>query len=153
MLGTLFLPPPISLFYLCPAPPPPSDATSPESLTYMAVLEVELQALPAFCALRTHADVTEWDEVRSYEGIAPAMRGNNLTSVVTLLDETLGWNAIINFPDKVDVTAQLLLKYKAPMRADQFIVIKTEIVSLNGQKATVKGRVEDLEGMLLVEAE
>ncbi|KAJ7100523.1 HotDog domain-containing protein [Mycena epipterygia] len=197
-LGALFPPPPISLLYPRPAPPPPSDATSPESLAYTAALEAELQALPALRALRTHADATEWYEARPHEGIAPAVRANNLTSgalrgpgrlalaplirarrdereavvfvhvgrglcghdgivhgglLATMLDEALGRNAIINFPDKVGVTAQLSLKYKAPTRADQFIVIKTEIVSLNGRKATVKGRVEDLEGTLLVEAE
>ncbi|KAJ7711898.1 HotDog domain-containing protein [Mycena metata] len=73
--------------------------------------------------------------------------------LATLLDEALGRNAIINLPEKVGVTATLSLKYKAPTRADQFVVMKTELVELKGRKARVSGRVEALDGSLLVEAE
>ncbi|KAJ7654297.1 HotDog domain-containing protein [Mycena rosella] len=73
--------------------------------------------------------------------------------LATLLDEALGRNAITNLPEKVGVTATLSLKYRAPTRADQFVVMKTELVSLNGRKAVVSGRVEDLDGTVLVEAE
>ncbi|KAJ6500928.1 HotDog domain-containing protein [Mycena sanguinolenta] len=73
--------------------------------------------------------------------------------LATLLDEALGRNAIINLPDKVGVTATLSLKYKAPTRADQFVVIRTHLVELKGRKARVAGRVETLEGEVLVEAE
>ncbi|KAJ7334874.1 HotDog domain-containing protein [Mycena albidolilacea] len=73
--------------------------------------------------------------------------------LATLLDEALGRNAITNFPEKVGVTATLSLKYKAPTRADQFVVMKTHLVSVDGRKARVAGRVETLDGTLLVEAE
>ncbi|KAJ7932858.1 HotDog domain-containing protein [Mycena leptocephala] len=73
--------------------------------------------------------------------------------MATLLDEALGRNAIINLPEKVGVTATLSLRYKAPTRADQFVVMKTELVELKGRKALVAGRVEALDGTLLVEAE
>ncbi|KAF9445887.1 Thioesterase/thiol ester dehydrase-isomerase [Macrolepiota fuliginosa MF-IS2] len=73
--------------------------------------------------------------------------------LATLLDETLARTAIINLPDKVGVTAKLSLNYRAPTRADQFIVIRTSLAEAKGRKAVVKGRVEDLEGVLLVEAE
>ncbi|KAJ7663655.1 HotDog domain-containing protein [Mycena rosella] len=73
--------------------------------------------------------------------------------LATLLDEALGRNAISNLPEKVGVTATLSLKYKAPTRADQFVVIRTELVSVNGRKAVVSGRVEDVDGTVLVEAE
>ncbi|KAM6499898.1 HotDog domain containing protein [Amanita muscaria] len=72
--------------------------------------------------------------------------------LATVLDESLGRTAIINLPDKVGVTANLDLKYKAPTRADQFIVIKTKLDGIQGRKAFVSGRVEDLQGTLLVEA-
>ena len=112
--------------------------------------------------------------------------------LATLLDETLArtvcvldWHllesrlivkpdiaqAIINLPEKVGVTAQLTLNYRAPTMADQvcqlfllagvtlnheitrqFIVIKTRIREVKGRKATVSGTVEDLQGTVLVEA-
>ncbi|KAF9561491.1 Thioesterase/thiol ester dehydrase-isomerase [Agrocybe pediades] len=72
--------------------------------------------------------------------------------LATLLDETLARTAISNLPEKVGVTAQLTLNYRAPTMADQFVVIKTKIDQLKGRKATVTGRVEDLNGTVLVEA-
>lgn len=72
--------------------------------------------------------------------------------MATLLDETLARNAISNLPEKVGVTAKLSLNYRAPTRADQFIVIKTTLVEVTGRKAVVSGRVEALDGTLLVEA-
>ncbi|KAJ7029695.1 HotDog domain-containing protein [Mycena alexandri] len=197
-LGALYPPPPISLLYPRPAPPPPADATSPESLAHIAALETELQALPALHAHRTLPDAEEWYETRPHEAIPEPVRVNKLTSgalrgpgklalfplarvrkdesaavifvhlgrglcghdgiihgglLATLLDEALGRNAIINLPEKVGVTATLSLKYKAPTRADQFVVMKTELVELKGRKARVSGRVEALDGTLLVEAE
>ncbi|KAJ7084625.1 HotDog domain-containing protein [Mycena belliarum] len=197
-VGALFPPTPISLLYPRPAPPPPSDANSPESLAYTAALEAELQALPALLAQRTRADAGEWYEARPQSAVPPETRVNKLTSgalkgpgrlalfplarvrkdeqaaviflhvgrglcghdgivhgglLATLLDEALARNAITNLPDKVGVTATLNLRYKAPTRADQFIIIKTELVEQKGRKAVVKGRVEDLAGTLLVEAD
>ncbi|KII86193.1 hypothetical protein PLICRDRAFT_114569 [Plicaturopsis crispa FD-325 SS-3] len=72
--------------------------------------------------------------------------------LATLLDETLARTAINNLPEKVGVTAKLSLNYRAPTRADQFIVIKTKILEQRGRKAVVEGRVEDLDGSVLVEA-
>ncbi|KAJ7221266.1 HotDog domain-containing protein [Mycena pura] len=73
--------------------------------------------------------------------------------LATLLDEALGRNAAVNLPEKVGVTATLSVKYKAPTRADQFVVMKTELVEQKGRKALVKGTVEALDGTVLVEAE
>lgn len=50
------------------------------------------------------------------------------------------------------VTAQLTLNYRAPTRADQFIVIRTFLTEAKGRKAIVSGRVEHLDGTVLVEA-
>ncbi|KAJ7111630.1 HotDog domain-containing protein [Mycena crocata] len=198
LLGAVFPPSPISLLYPQPAPPPPSDATSTESLAYTAALEAELQTLPMLQAHRAQPDAGEWYETRPHEGIPDSVRVNKLTSgtlrgpgklalfplarvrkdesaaeiyihlgrglcghdgivhgglLATLLDEALGRNAIINLPEKVGVTATLSLKYKAPTRADQFVVMKTQLVEAKGRKARVSGRVEDLQGTVLVEAE
>ncbi|KAF9239848.1 HotDog domain-containing protein [Melanogaster broomeanus] len=72
--------------------------------------------------------------------------------LATLLDESLARTAINNLPDKIGVTANLLINYRAPTFADQFIVIKIRLNEKNGRKAKVSGRVEDLKGNVLVEA-
>ncbi|KAJ8503377.1 hypothetical protein ONZ45_g10913 [Pleurotus djamor] len=72
--------------------------------------------------------------------------------LATLLDEALGRQAISNLPDKVGVTASLTVNYKAPTRADQFVLIKTKLVSKQGRKVQVEGMVEDLNGNILVQA-
>jgi len=72
--------------------------------------------------------------------------------LATLLDETLARTALSNLPEKIGVTAKLSLDYRAPTRADQFIVIKTTLTKAKGRKAEVSGRVETLDGTLLVEA-
>lgn len=73
--------------------------------------------------------------------------------LATLLDETLGRQALLNLPDKIGVTAYLHLNYRAPTRADQFLVVKTRLVEAKGRKSKVAGVIEDMEGNVLVEAE
>ncbi|KAJ7576121.1 Thioesterase/thiol ester dehydrase-isomerase [Mycena floridula] len=73
--------------------------------------------------------------------------------LATLLDEALARTAISNLPDQVGVTATLNINYRAPTRADQFVVIKTQFKELKGRKSFVAGRIEDLQGNLLVEAD
>ncbi|KAI9063979.1 Thioesterase/thiol ester dehydrase-isomerase [Trametes sanguinea] len=72
--------------------------------------------------------------------------------LATLLDESLARVALLNLPEKVGVTANLNINYKAPTRADQFIVIKVKLDEAKGRKARVSGTVEDMEGNILVEA-
>jgi acyl-coenzyme A thioesterase PaaI-like protein len=72
--------------------------------------------------------------------------------LATLLDESLARTAINNLPDKIGVTANLSINYRAPTFADQFIVMKIRLNEKNGRKVRVSGRVEDLKGNLLVEA-
>ncbi|THU93997.1 Thioesterase/thiol ester dehydrase-isomerase [Dendrothele bispora CBS 962.96] len=72
--------------------------------------------------------------------------------LATLIDESLGRQAIVNLPSRVGVTATLNISYRAPTKADQFIVIKTKLDELKGRKAFVSARVEDMNGTLLVEA-
>ncbi|KAF8959848.1 HotDog domain-containing protein [Flammula alnicola] len=69
------------------------------------------------------------------------------TLLMKLLQERLSTT-----PEKVGVTAQLTLNYRAPTMADQFVVIKTHVNELKGRKVTVSGTVEDLTGTVLVEA-
>ncbi|KAJ7106875.1 HotDog domain-containing protein [Mycena crocata] len=197
-LGSLYPPTPISLLYPRPAPPPPTDPTSPESLAYSAALEKKLQALPALQTLRAGPDADEWYETRPHANLPPAAKANTLTAgalrgpgklavpplarvkrdesaahifvhlgrglcghdgivhgglLATLLDEALARNAFMNLPEKVGVTATMTLNYRAPTRADQFVVLKTQLVEVKGRKAVISGRVEDLDGTLLVDAQ
>ncbi len=77
----------------------------------------------------------------------------------------------MNVPEKLAVTANLTVEYKAPTKADQgmsffslqiilfqrasvvkFVILRTKIVTLDGRKAHVEGRLEDLDGNLLATA-
>jgi len=195
--GAIYPPAPILLLYPRPAPPPPADPNSAESLAYTEALEEQLQTLPLLRELRERADADEWYETRPHQQLPDEVRVNKLTAgslrgpgkltlfplarvkndeseavvfvhlgrglcghdgivhgglLATLLDEALARNAITNLPEKVGVTATLSLNYRAPTRADQFVVLKTQLLDLKGRKAMVAGRVEDLQGTLLVEA-
>ncbi|KAL4067024.1 HotDog domain-containing protein [Scleroderma yunnanense] len=181
-----------------PAPGPPADPESPESLAYTASLEEALQSLPLLTSLRAQPDANEWYEVRPYKRFPEERRVNNLTAgalrgpgklaliplvrskydeseaitfihvgrglcghdgiihgglLATLLDEGLARTAISNLPDKIGVTASLTMNYRAPTFADQFIVLKVRLIEKSGRKSRVSGRVEDVNGNLLVEAE
>ena len=57
----------------------------------------------------------------------------------------------MNLEARVGVTANLNINYRAPTRADQFIVIKTRLVSVKGRKVEVSARIEDLDGLLLAD--
>ncbi|KAG8867270.1 hypothetical protein FRB97_003410 [Tulasnella sp. 331] len=72
--------------------------------------------------------------------------------LATLLDEALARNAIMKLPSKIAVTANLTINYKAPTKANQFIVIRTWLTEIKGRKVRVQGRIEDIDGQLLVEA-
>ncbi|KAH9925870.1 Thioesterase/thiol ester dehydrase-isomerase [Epithele typhae] len=72
--------------------------------------------------------------------------------LATLLDESLARVALLNLPEKVGVTANLTINYKAPTRADQFIVIKVRLIEAQGRKSRVEGTVEDMSGNVLVES-
>ncbi|KAG6377581.1 HotDog domain-containing protein [Boletus reticuloceps] len=195
--GALFPHPYLTFIAPRPAPGPPSNPDSPDSLAYTADLERTLQSLPLLQSLRAAPDANNWYEVRPYKHFPEDRRVNNLSAgalrgpgklalmpmvrarwdetesvailhvgrglcghdgivhgglLATLLDETLARTAINNLPDKIGVTAKLSISYKAPTFADQFIVIKVRLEEKNGRKTTVSGRVEDLKGNLLVEA-
>ncbi|EJD07767.1 Thioesterase/thiol ester dehydrase-isomerase [Fomitiporia mediterranea MF3/22] len=72
--------------------------------------------------------------------------------IATILDESLGRLAIVNVPEKIAVTATLTVDYKAPTKADQFVVVRCRVVELKGRKAIVEGSIEDVNGALLARA-
>ena len=59
--------------------------------------------------------------------------------------------AFMNLEARIGVTANLTINYRAPTRADQFIVIKTRLVNVKGRKVEVSARIEDLDGLLLAD--
>jgi hypothetical protein len=77
--GAISPPAKISLFFPRPAPPPPSDPTSPASQAYTTSLENTLQALPLLASLRVQQDADEWYETRPYKNLPEERRVNNLT--------------------------------------------------------------------------
>jgi len=59
---------------------------------------------------------------------------------------------MLNLPDKIGVTANLSINYRAPTRADQFILIRIRLLEASGRKARASATVEDLDGNVLTEA-
>lgn len=78
--------------------------------------------------------------------------------LATLLDEGMALCGMPALPSRIGVTARLTIDYRKPVRAGTYIVLKAEVVKVEGRKVWVKGRIEGLEekggdGELLVEAE
>lgn len=73
--------------------------------------------------------------------------------IATIFDETLARTAFYSLPSNVGVTARLEVNYRKPTMADQIVRIEAELVEAKGRKASVKGRMFDLNGLLLAEAE
>lgn len=76
--------------------------------------------------------------------------------LATLMDEGLARTGFPALPNKVGMTANLNIDYRAPCKAEQFVVLKAKTVKVEGRKAWVEGRLETLpldgsEGKLLVE--
>ncbi|KAK9847631.1 hypothetical protein MYU51_018499 [Penicillium brevicompactum] len=65
--------------------------------------------------------------------------------LATLLDESFVWCCFPRLPEKVGVTANLSVDYRAPALAGSYIVLNAEIVKLEGRKAWLEGRIETLE--------
>lgn len=77
--------------------------------------------------------------------------------LATLLDEGLARCCFPALPNKVGVTANLNIDYRAPAMADSYVALRAETVKVEGRKAWVEGRIETLpedgkEPMVLVEA-
>ncbi|KAJ5794083.1 hypothetical protein N7457_000682 [Penicillium paradoxum] len=77
--------------------------------------------------------------------------------LATLLDEGLARCCFPALPNKVGVTANLNIDYRAPAMANQYVVLRAETVKVEGRKAWVEGRIETLpadgkDPLVLVEA-
>jgi acyl-coenzyme A thioesterase PaaI-like protein len=78
--------------------------------------------------------------------------------LATLMDEGLARTCFAALPHKVGMTASLKIDYRAPCKADQFVVLKAKTTKVEGRKAWVKGQLETLPldgspGKVLVEGE
>ena len=76
----------------------------------------------------------------------------------TMLDEGMARCCFPALPSKVGMTASLKIDYKAPLPAESYVVLRAETTKVEGRKAWVKGRLEELrddgeEGKVFVEAE
>lgn len=78
------------------------------------------------------------DELCGHPGI---VHGGYLA---TALDEGLARCAFAALPNKMGVTANLNINYRAPCMAGQYIVLRGEVVKAEGRKAWVEGRIETL---------
>ncbi|KAJ5489231.1 hypothetical protein N7539_004121 [Penicillium diatomitis] len=64
--------------------------------------------------------------------------------LATLLDEGLARCCFPALPNKVGVTANLNVDYRAPAMADSYVVLRAETTKVEGRKAWVEGRIETL---------
>ena len=64
--------------------------------------------------------------------------------LATLLDEGLARCCFQALPNKVGMTANLTLNYRAPLPADSFVVLRANTTKVEGRKAWVEGRIESL---------
>ncbi|KAF5102755.1 hypothetical protein D0Z00_000247 [Geotrichum galactomycetum] len=79
--------------------------------------------------------------------------------LATLIDEGLTRCGFPYLPSKYGVTGNLNLNYRAPVRADSYIVLETSVTEVKGRKVVVKGHLRALSdnkpelSMLLVESD
>ncbi len=78
--------------------------------------------------------------------------------LATLMDEGMARCCFAALPNKICVTARLTVNYRAPTPAGGFVVLKAEVLKVEGRKVWVQGRIETLgdgiePGKLLADAE
>jgi 3'-phosphoadenosine 5'-phosphosulfate synthase len=64
--------------------------------------------------------------------------------LATLLDEGLARCCFPALPNKVGVTARLLINYRAPVPEGSYVVLRATTTKVEGRKAWVEGRLESL---------
>ncbi len=64
--------------------------------------------------------------------------------LATMLDEGLARCAFESLPNKIGVTATLTVKYKKPVPAGSFLVLRSETTKVEGRKVWVTGSIEIL---------
>ncbi|WVF69660.1 hypothetical protein IAT40_004439 [Kwoniella sp. CBS 6097] len=72
--------------------------------------------------------------------------------LATVLDESLGRNALLNLPSRIGVTANLNINYRSPCMADQFVIVRTKLDTIKGRKCIVSGSMETLTGERVADA-
>ncbi|KAI1364450.1 Adenylylsulfate kinase-domain-containing protein [Xylaria arbuscula] len=66
--------------------------------------------------------------------------------LATMLDEGLARSCFAALPHKIGVTANLNINYRAPAKADSYVVLRATTTKVEGRKAWVEGRIETLVG-------
>jgi len=66
--------------------------------------------------------------------------------LATMLDEGLARCCFAALPNKVGMTANLNINYRAPAQANSYVVLRAETTKVEGRKAWVSGRIETLVG-------
>ncbi|KAI6352373.1 hypothetical protein MCOR25_009443 [Pyricularia grisea] len=64
--------------------------------------------------------------------------------LATMLDEGLARCCFPALPHRIGLTANLSIDYRAPCKANQYIVLRANTVKVEGRKAWVEGRLETL---------
>ena len=64
--------------------------------------------------------------------------------LATILDEGLARCCFGALPNKIAMTANLNINYKAPAKAGQFVVLRAKTTKVEGRKAWVEGHIETL---------
>lgn len=77
--------------------------------------------------------------------------------LATMLDEGLARCCFAALPNKIGLTANLNINYRAPAKAGEFVVLRAKTTKVDGRKAWVEGHIETLvapgeKPVILVEA-
>jgi len=72
--------------------------------------------------------------------------------LATLLDEGLARCCFPALPNKIAVTANLNIDFRAPTKADSVVVLRATTTKVEGRKAWVEGTIEGEDGTVLVQA-
>ena len=64
--------------------------------------------------------------------------------LATILDEGMARTCFPALPNKVGMTANLTLNYRAPLPADTYVCLRATTTKVEGRKAWVEGRIESL---------
>lgn len=108
----------------------------------------------------------QWNERGGKSMIAISYLGTDLCGhpgivhggmLATILDEGLARCCFAALPNKIGMTANLNINYRAPAPAGAFIVLRAKTTKVEGRKAWVEGHIETLVGegekpIVLVEA-
>ena len=65
-------------------------------------------------------------------------------ALATIIDEGLARSCFHALPNKIGMTANLSINYRAPIPADSFVVLRATTTKVEGRKAWVQGRLESL---------